>query len=75
MDKQSLRLLQKKTPVEEIKVYQYTRHIFGAKDSSTCANYALKRTGLYYVAKFPEAALVVKQSFYMHDYLDSHPTL
>ena len=70
-DEPSLQFLWRETHLEVIKVYQYTRHVFGAKDSPTCANYALNRTGLDIAAKFPEAALVVKQNFYMDDYLDS----
>ena len=74
-DQPSLRFLWRETPSEVIKVYQYTRHIFVAKDSPTCANYALNRTGVDNAAKFPEAAIAVKQNFYMEDYLDSRPTL
>ena len=45
-DQPALRFLWRETPSEVIKVYQYTRHNFGAKDSPTCANYALNRTGV-----------------------------
>ena len=69
------RFLWRETPLEVIKIYQYTRHIFGTKDSPTCANYASNRTGLYNAVKFPEAALTVNQNFYMDVYLDSRPTL
>ena len=44
-DQPSLRFLWREDPAAEIAVYQYVRHIFGSKDSPTCANYALKRTG------------------------------
>ena len=74
-DQPSLRFLWRETPSEVIKVYEYTRHIFGAKDSPTCANYALNRTGVDNAAKFPEAAPAVKQNFHMYKYLDSRPTL
>ena len=70
-DQPFLQFLWRKTPLEVIKVYQYTRHNFCAKDSPTCANYALKRRSLNNAVKFPEAALAVKQNFYMDDYLDS----
>ena len=52
-------------------VHQYTRHIFGTRDSSTCANFALQKTALDHRAEYPEAASTVVQKFYMDDYLDS----
>ena len=52
-------------------MYQYTRHIFGAKDSPTCANYALQRTARDNAKFYPEAAKAVLENFYMDDYLDS----
>ena len=52
-------------------VHQYTRHIFGARDSPTCANYALQRTAIDNQAMFPDAASAVLEKFYMDDYLDS----
>ena len=54
-----------------IEVYQYTRLKFGAKDSPTCANYALLRTARDNNSDFPEAAQAVCQKFYMVGYLDS----
>ena len=59
-------------------VHQYTRHIFGARDSPTCANLALRKTAtdnvagqLTIMSTYPEAASVVSEKFYMDDYLDS----
>ena len=43
-DQQCLRFLWREDPSTDVVVYQYTRHIFGAKDSPTYANYALQRT-------------------------------
>ena len=40
-DRQYLRFLWKNNELEEPEVYEYPRHIFGAKDSPTCAIYAL----------------------------------
>ena len=50
---------------------QYTRHIYGAKDSPTCANYALQRTARDNAKEHPEAAKAVLEKFYMDDKLDS----
>ena len=52
-------------------MYQYTRHIFGVKNSPTCANYALQLTARDNVIQYPEATKAVLENFYMDDYLDS----
>ena len=43
-DRPSLRFLWREDPATDVVVYQYVRHIFGSKDSPTCANYALQQT-------------------------------
>ena len=70
-DQPSLRFLWREDPTTNVVVYQYTRHIFGAKDSPTCANYALQRTARDKAKFYPEAAKAVLENFYMDDYLDS----
>ncbi|XP_075264503.1 uncharacterized protein LOC142356492 [Convolutriloba macropyga] len=40
-DSRCLRLLWREDPEQRIEVYEYTRHVFGAKSSPACANYAL----------------------------------
>ena len=67
----SLRFLWRDDPTTNVVVYQYTRHIFGAKESPTCANYALQRTPGDNVNQYPEATKAVLENFYMDDYLDS----
>ena len=37
-DRPSLRFLWREDPATDVAVYQYVRHIFGSKDSPTCAN-------------------------------------
>ena len=74
-DRPSLRFLWREDPASEIAVYQYIRHIFGSKDSPTCANYALRRTATDNKATFPEAARSVLSNFYMDDYLESSLTV
>ena len=64
-DRPSHRFLWREDPASEIAVYQYIRHIFGSKDSPTCANYALRRTATDNKATFPEAARSVLSNFYM----------
>ena len=70
-DQHSLRFLWREDPTSSVVVHQYTRHIFGARDSPTCANFALQKTASDNQAEYPEAALAVVHKFYMDDYLDS----
>ena len=70
-DQPSFRFLWREDPTTNVVVYQYTRHIFGANDSPTCANYALQRTARDNAKFYPEAAKAVLENFYMDDYLDS----
>ena len=58
-------------PTAKVVVYQYTRHIFGAKDSPICANYAMHRTVRDNGRQYPEATKAVVENFYIKDYLDS----
>ena len=53
-DQHSLRFLWREDPTTNVVVYQYTRHIFGAKDSPTGANYALQRTARDYAMFYPK---------------------
>ena len=54
-DQPSLRFLWREDLTTNVVVYQYTRHIFGAKDSPTCANYALQHTARDNAKFYPEA--------------------
>ena len=74
-DRPSLRFLWREDPAAEVAVFQYVRHIFGSKDSPTCANYALRRTATDNASQFPEAAQSVINNFYMDDYLETSPTI
>ena len=74
-DQPSFRFQCREDPASEIAAYQYVRHIFGSKDSPTCANYALKRTGSDNQDTFSEAAKSVHRNFYMDDYLESSLTV
>ena len=74
-DRPSLRFLWREDPATDVAVYQYVRHIFGSKDSPTCANYALQQTARDNRTQFLEAANSVENHFYMDDYLESSPTV
>ena len=71
----SLRFLWREDPTNNLVVYQYTRHIFGAEDSPTSANYALQRTARDNAKFYPEAAEADLENFYMDDCLDSVESL
>ena len=62
-------------PAAEVAVFQYVRHIFGSKNSPTCANYAMRRTATDNASQFPEAAQSVINTFYVDDYLESSTTI
>ena len=64
-DQRSLRFLWRKDLTSDWCVFQYTRHIFGAKDSPTCANYVLRRTAVDNQDRYPKAAYAVLNNFYM----------
>ena len=70
-DQPSLRFLWREDPTTKVVVYQFTRHIFGAKDSPTCANNALQRTARDNAKFYSESANAVLENFYSDDYLDS----
>ena len=70
-DQHSLRFLWREDPTSDVSVFQYTRHIFGAKVSPTCANSALRRTTVDNQDRYTDAANAVLNSFYMDDYLGS----
>ena len=70
-DQRSLRFLWRDNPKSDVSVFQYTRHIFGAKDSPTCADYALRRTVVDNQDRYPDAAYTVLNNFYMENYLGS----
>ena len=65
------RYLYRESPDMPLTVYQYQRHIFGAKSSPTSAIYALQRTAIDHQDLYPDAARLVLDDFYMDDNLSS----
>jgi hypothetical protein len=70
-DQTVLRFLWRDDRTKRPDVYQYERHIFGATSSPTSAIYALHRAATDGRHRFPEAAQVVLDNFYMDDCLSS----
>ena len=67
----SLRYLCREDPTTNVVVYQYSCHIFWAKHSPTCANYALQRTARDNIGQYPQATNAFLENFYMDEYFDS----
>ena len=73
-DRSCLRFLWRPRTNEPAQIYEYQRHVFGAKSSPTCANYALKRVGLDNERENPIAAKAIQNNFYMDDFIKSVET-
>ena len=73
-DQRAFRFLWRESPSEDVNVYQYTRHVFGSKDSPTCANYALQRTARDNFEEYKNAAQAILNDFYMDDFIKSLKT-
>ena len=71
----SLHLLRREDPANKIAVYQDVHDIFGAKDSTTCANFSLTRDATDNEITLPEAAFGMRSDFYMRAQLESSLTI
>ena len=69
-----LRFLWRDKPDDNIEIFEYTRHVFGAKSSPTCANYGFQQCGREYKSEFPVAAATIDRNFYMDDLVKSVDT-
>ena len=72
-DRSALRFLWRPKVNDPVQLYEHQRHVFGAKSSPTCANYALKRVGIDNEDEFPIAAKTI-HNFYMDDLIKSVET-
>ena len=70
-DRRYHRFLWTNNEFEEPEVYEYQRHIFGAKPSPTCAIYALQQTARDHKTEFPAASEAVFEYFFMDDFIKS----
>ena len=55
-------------------MYEYGKHIFGAKSSPTCANYALQQVARDNAQESPQIAKLIMRNFYMDDFVKSVPS-
>ena len=51
--------------------YQYNRHIFGAKSSPTCANFAFQRCALDNASVFERSSRIASHYLYLYNLLVS----
>ena len=66
-----LRFLWRENHTDPISVYEYGRHIFGAKSSPTCVNYALQQVGRDSRDDNGMVAKLINRNFYMDDFVKS----
>ena len=67
-----LRVLWRDNPNEPRKVYEYGRHIFGAKNSPTCADDALQQVPC--AQELPQVIKLIMRNLYMNDFVKSVPS-
>ena len=73
-DKSCLRFLWRPTVNKPLQIYEYQRHVFQAKSSPICANYALKRVAINNEDEFPISTKTIQNNFYMDDFIKSVET-
>ena len=70
-DSRCLRSLWREDPEQSIEIYEYIRHVVGAKSSPTCANYALHQVAKDNAKEDENRVKAVQRNFYMDNFLKS----
>ena len=70
-DSRFLRFPWREDPEQRIEIYEYIRHVFGAKSLPTCANYALLQVAKDNAKEDENLVKAVQRNFYMDDFLKS----
>ena len=70
-DSRRLRFPWREDPERRMEVYEYTRHVFGAKSLPTCANYALHQVVKDNAICDENLVKTVQRNFYIDDFLKS----
>ena len=60
-----------RNPEQRIEVYEYTRQVFGEKNWSICANYALHLVAKDNAKDEENFVKAIQRNFYMNDFLKS----
>ena len=66
-----LRFLWSPSTKEPVQIYEYQLHVFEAKSSPTCANFAIKRMILDNKEMYATTAKAKPNDFYMDDFIKS----
>ena len=66
-----LQFLRRENNTEPTSVYEYGRHIFGAKSSPTCVNYVLQQVGRVCRDDNGMDAKLINRNFFMDDFVES----
>ena len=70
-----LRFLWREDPEQKLEMYDHTQHVFGAKSSPTCANYALHQMAKDNAEEDENLFKAIQRNFYMDVFLKSVRTL
>ena len=70
-DSRCLRFLRRDDPEQRKEVFEYARHVFVAKNSPTCANYALHQVAKDNGKEDANLVIGVQRNFYMKAFLNS----
>ncbi|XP_075259875.1 uncharacterized protein LOC142351623 [Convolutriloba macropyga] len=70
-DRRYLRFMWRQPNSPKLEVYEYQRHIFGARDSPACANFVLQQTAKDDIEDHPNSLEIIQRTFYMDDMVAS----
>ena len=70
-DRSCLRFLWRPRTKKPVRIYEYQRHVFGAKSSPNSANNTPKRVGLDNEEMYPIAARTIQNNFYLNNFIKS----
>ena len=70
-DRRYLRFTWRQPNSSELEVYEYQRHICGARDSPACANFVLQQTAKDDLEDHPNSLEIIQRTFYMDDMVAS----
>ena len=70
-DRIYLRFMWRQQNSQELEVYEYQRHIFGARDSPVFANFVLQQTTKDNIKDHPNYLEIIQRTFYMDDMVAS----
>ena len=70
-DRRYLRFMLRKPNSQELDVYEYQRHTFGARYLPACANFVLQQTAKEDIDYNPNSLEIIQRTFYMDDMIAS----